>query len=289
MGWVARMSLPDATRSDRVYPLLQNLDLENLAFATVQGVGNTLNIEEMNEDELRRLVLVNLARLTVAGEWDGLLTAASGGGGGIVLPGAEVDNPSTYKYWDVCSTPPYGQAVKNSTAKMDGKGVFFPFVASQSGTLTGMKIRISGAHSGGTFYAGIYSADEDTGLPKDLAGYCTFSTTSVANVEQTSFSSSVTTVRGTVYWMYTNVDNGTTASNVTFYGAGNSGYTSGGPSVTGGPFETISNSVSGIGFRYNSATYGVPTTPVTTADLEQNAPFSALSTGNPPTVLLAWT
>ena len=67
------MSLPDATRSKRVYPLLQNLDLENLAFATLQGTGEPLNIEEMNEDELRRLVLVNLARLTVKKEWDGLL------------------------------------------------------------------------------------------------------------------------------------------------------------------------------------------------------------------------
>ena len=78
MGWVARMSLPDATRSDRIYPLLQNIDLENLAFATIQGTGETLNIEEMNEDELRRLVLVNLARLTVKGEWNGLLTAGGG-------------------------------------------------------------------------------------------------------------------------------------------------------------------------------------------------------------------
>jgi len=82
------MSLPDATRSDRVYPLLQNIDLENLAFATIQGVGETLNIEEMNEDELRRLVLINLARLTVAGEWDGLLTA---GGGGVTTLGALTD------------------------------------------------------------------------------------------------------------------------------------------------------------------------------------------------------
>ena len=72
------MSLPDATRSDRVYPLLQNLDLENLAFATLQGTGETLNIEEMNEDELRRLVLINLARLSVKGEWSGLLAAGGG-------------------------------------------------------------------------------------------------------------------------------------------------------------------------------------------------------------------
>jgi hypothetical protein len=282
------MSLPDATRSDRIYPLLQNLDLENLAFATLQGTGETLNIEEMNEDELRRLVLVNLARLTVKGEWDGLLSAG-GGGGGIVLPGAEVDNPSTYKYWDVMSTPPYGQAQKLTTAKMDGKGTFFPFVASQSGTLTGMKFRVTGAHSGGNMYAGIYSADEDTGLPKTLAGYCTFSTTSVATVEQTSFSSSITTVRGTVYWMYCNVDNATTASNATFYGMGNAGYSAGGPSVTGGPYETPSNSINGIGFRYNSATYGVPAATVTTANLEGNSPFGGTSTGNPPTILLAWT
>jgi hypothetical protein len=138
------MSLPDATRSDRIYPLLQNLDLENLAFATLQGTGETLNIEEMNEDELRRLVLVNLARLTVKGEWDGL--------------------------------------------------------ASQSGTLTGMKFRVTGAHSGGNMYAG-----------------------------------------------------------------------------------------NGIGFRYNSATYGVPAATVTTANLEGNSPFGGTSTGNPPTILLAWT
>jgi len=32
-----------------------------------------LSVEELNEDELRRLVLVNLARLTVKQEWDGLL------------------------------------------------------------------------------------------------------------------------------------------------------------------------------------------------------------------------
>ena len=35
---------------------------------------NSISIEEMNEDELRRLILVNLARLTVKGEWNGLLT-----------------------------------------------------------------------------------------------------------------------------------------------------------------------------------------------------------------------
>jgi len=66
--------LPDAEKkSPRVYTLLQNVDLENVTFSQIQGVGNTISIEEMSEDELRRLVLVNLARLCVKGEWDGLL------------------------------------------------------------------------------------------------------------------------------------------------------------------------------------------------------------------------
>jgi len=66
--------LPDAEKkSPRVYTLLQNVDLQNVTFAQIQGVGNTISIEEMSEDELRRLVLVNLARLCVKGEWDGLL------------------------------------------------------------------------------------------------------------------------------------------------------------------------------------------------------------------------
>ena len=68
------MPLPNAEKkSPRVYTLLQNIDLENVTFAQVQSVGNTISIEEMSEDELRRLVLVNLARLCVKGEWDGLL------------------------------------------------------------------------------------------------------------------------------------------------------------------------------------------------------------------------
>ena len=66
--------LPEAEKkSPRVYTLLQNTDLENVTFATVQSVGNTISIEEMSEDELRRLVLVNLARFCVKGEWNGLL------------------------------------------------------------------------------------------------------------------------------------------------------------------------------------------------------------------------
>ena len=73
------MPLPDASKkSPRVYTLLQNTDLDSVTFDTVQAVGNPIAIEDMNEDEMRRLVLVNLCRLVVSGEWTGLLE--SGGG-----------------------------------------------------------------------------------------------------------------------------------------------------------------------------------------------------------------
>jgi len=70
------MPLPDAPAdSPRVYKLLKNLDLETLAGDDDEMIltGNPISIEMLNEDELRRLVLVQLARLSVKGEWNGLL------------------------------------------------------------------------------------------------------------------------------------------------------------------------------------------------------------------------
>lgn len=281
------MPLPDANkRSPRVYTNLQNLDLDNVTFANIQSTGNPINVEEMNEDEMRRLVLVNLARLVCAGEWNGLLTA--GGGGGIELVGDEVADPTNYKYWNVSATPPYGVSRVTTGAKMDQKGVFFPFIASQSAAITGMRMRVATAHTGGNFYAGVYSADEDTALPKTLQGYATFSTTSTGTITalSASFSSSITTTRGTLYWMYCNVDNATTASNAVFYGQN---ALNNGPSSTGGPYDTVTSTEGGHGFRYDSASTGTPGASVTTSDLESNSIFTGLSTGYWPTILLAWT
>jgi len=69
------MPLPNADKkSPRVYTLLQNLTLADVTIDTMKDVGTTINIEMLNEDELRRLILINLARLTVKSEWDGLLS-----------------------------------------------------------------------------------------------------------------------------------------------------------------------------------------------------------------------
>ena len=68
------MPLPDApAQSPRVYKLLKNTDLENLTNDDITLIGDPISIEMLNEDELRRLILVNLARLSVKAEWDGLL------------------------------------------------------------------------------------------------------------------------------------------------------------------------------------------------------------------------
>ena len=199
MGWVVRMSLPDATRSDRIYPLLQNLDLENLAFATLQGTGETLNIEEMNEDELRRLVLVNLARLTVKGEWDGLLTAASAGSFNAELTSGD-DIEATYALNRIDSTPPFGMNTGNSGVTSRNEPMFFPFIAAESSTVDSIVVNISGA-AGSPCNAVVAIYSDNNGVPQTKLGSdATFDATSTGQVAQTSVGT-ITLVRGTQYWV----------------------------------------------------------------------------------------
>ena len=56
-----------------MYKLFKNTTLENVTNDNITNVGDPISIEMLNEDELRRLVLVQLARLSVKQEWDGLL------------------------------------------------------------------------------------------------------------------------------------------------------------------------------------------------------------------------
>ncbi len=59
--------------SPRVYKLLKTTDLENVTNAQVTSVGDPISIEELNREECIRLIIVNLARLSVKSEWEGLL------------------------------------------------------------------------------------------------------------------------------------------------------------------------------------------------------------------------
>ncbi len=73
------MPLPGAeTREARVYALLKGLTLEDLtgqlaAGEYVPSVGNPISIEALNEDEMRRFLIVKIAAECVRADWDGLL------------------------------------------------------------------------------------------------------------------------------------------------------------------------------------------------------------------------
>ena len=59
--------------SPRVYKLLKTTDLDSLTDDDLINIGNPITIEELNREELYRLVLVNFARLSTKSEWNGLL------------------------------------------------------------------------------------------------------------------------------------------------------------------------------------------------------------------------
>jgi len=194
------MRAEDRKPSKRVFPLLQNLDLDTVTFSQVQSTGDPISIEDMNEQEMIDLIIVNLARLCVAGEWTGLLES---GGGGVawVLPTPKAE----YVYGDysyINANPPWGDCATatRTASSVEDKTNWFPFIASTSGDVTGMQMVIeAAAASECNMLIGVYS--DNDGFPGTLAGYATFDATSAATVVVTSFSDTITTVQGTQYWI----------------------------------------------------------------------------------------
>ena len=70
--------LPNAEKtSKRIYPIMQGKRLEEIAAGenpTIDNTAKPISVEELNEDELRRLVLIKLAITACKGDWDGFLT-----------------------------------------------------------------------------------------------------------------------------------------------------------------------------------------------------------------------
>ena len=195
------MPLPDASKkSPRVYTLLQNTDLDSVTFANVQAVGNPIAIEEKNEDEMRRLVLVNLCRLVTSGEWSGLLDAGGGGsnafvtGAATLLPGWGID------YLNIAMTAPWADQGNVTTVNDSDAGdpLFYPFIAGNTGSIANLSIVVTSAAAATTYEFGIYSADADNGLPDSLLGSATFDASSIATVTVTGLSIDIT--RGEPYW-----------------------------------------------------------------------------------------
>jgi len=189
------MRSEDRKPSKRVFPLLQNLDLDSVTFAQVQGVGDPITIEDMNEQEMLDLIIVNLARLVVAGEWDGLLSAGGGAGLESVIPTANI--ASTFDRHMVTKYPMTGSnGVAQNVIAATNYSQSTPFIAPQSGVIDEVGVVVSNGYAN-TLRIGIYTND---GLrPDELMGYADIDTASTATVYQTSWSSTVTLVRGTVY------------------------------------------------------------------------------------------
>jgi len=223
------MPLPDANkRSPRVYTNLQNIDLDSVTFANVQATGNPIAIEEMNEDEMRRLVLVNLARLVCAGEWNGLLTAGSGGGSYLpVLPNTAIEAGSASDKAAITGNAPWGNGNNSATTlygNSNGDKIYlFPFLAPSTITVSNLEIYISTASSNPCdCLVGIYSDSE--GAPGTLIAKSSVSAASTGAKVMTSFlnSSDAATnldlVQGTQYWAGFGRD--TADEGFSFYGIG---------------------------------------------------------------------
>ena len=203
-----RMPLPDAIkRSPRVYTNLQNIDLDTVTFANVQATGNPIAVEELNEDEMRRLVLVNLARLVCAGEWNGLLTAATSTDptiNGMPIVDLDVLSSTGDTYFATVGAPISGGGAGSlalSSSTVYDQSFYVPFVGGFSADIYVFKFNIEVASSSSNLKVGIYSSSN--GLPNALLGTAeTVDVTSTGDKSITDpFGGSVTLVEGTLYFV----------------------------------------------------------------------------------------
>jgi len=222
MGRVVRMRAEDRKPSRRVFPLLQNLDLDSVTFDQVQGVGEPITIEDMNEQEMVDLIIVNLARLCVSGEWTGLLEAGGGN---------EFNAELTNYDWDgdadpvrIMALPPFGCINRQHTQSAGDNNnlMFHAFIAPKTGTISEVDIYVGGT-SGGTGAVDIGFYSDNGGVPQTFLGEFVLATTSLGTVTQTTSSADVETVRGTQYWVglfFDNMASGPTFTNIEISEAG---------------------------------------------------------------------
>jgi len=265
------MPLPDANKkSPRVYTNLQNIDLDTVTFANVQSTGNPIAVEEMNEDEMRRLVLVNLARLVCAGEWNGLLSA--GGGLSSVLSAldiasTEVGGDGTWDNYPL-SVNAGGQTA--SSVGTPSTPYYFPFVVTKAGSIAEIKCYVGSADSGKNILVGIY--DTAGGVPVNLLSTTTISV-NATGVASASPDTTTTFAVGVQYFvafvesasantgsLYGSSGNGSScqfpAADAGLFDAGNSFYKAGGASrslddpVDPDGIDTIVSSIPRFWFTY---------------------------------------
>jgi len=192
------MRAEDRKPSKRVFPLLQNLDLDTVTFAQVQSTGEPISIQDMNEQEMLDLIIVNLARLVCAGEWNGLLTAGGTPTMNAVIADASTIS-STYDINRIDATPPWGQTTGNNGTVSRDEPQWAPFISPKSGDVASISIDINSvAASAVNLDVAIYS--DDDGLPNAKLTEAVFDAEVDGLTTQTSLTGTATLEAGTQYW-----------------------------------------------------------------------------------------
>lgn len=187
------MPLPDALPDRRIYELLKTV---NLTFSDFQKVAQTIYAEQGAENELRRIVLLNLARLSVAGEWTGLTDA--GGGGGQTLLSSTLVNGTGTSYNTTFNVSGTTARFTAPSTSIIGSVYVVPFVAPRSATVDSLTLDVATAD--GSADVGFYNVTDDGGVGT-LIGKATIDTTSTGLRTQTSLSATITFEKGKTYWM----------------------------------------------------------------------------------------
>lgn len=202
------MPLPDATPDKRIYELLKTVDLENLTFSDLQAVGQTIFAEQGAEDELRRLVLVNLARLSLQ-EWTGL-TSAGGGGVGYPSdfwqPNGWTPNAVGYgKFNDNFNqVPVMARHTNNIVNDYDTYYYGAPIQVNVDGSYTTITYGCTTAQTGSELDCAIYSVD-DYARPLTKIGTCTLTLTTTGYQTATvteATTGSMTLSKGDIIWFF---------------------------------------------------------------------------------------
>jgi len=193
------MPLPDADPDKRMYKLLKNIDLENLTYAQFQSTAQTVFAEPESEDTLRRIVLIQLSRMAVAGPWDGLTSS----GGSVQYAFDPIDAslmPATFTRFspqDVYRL----QSTTTATSDVEAKALFLRFVAPKTGTIGQITIRTGQTNtSKEDVKIGVYSSSG--GLPTTRIGDIDIDVNGgTALYSSSSWSTAPPIVAGTTYWI----------------------------------------------------------------------------------------
>jgi len=199
------MRSEDRKPSKRVFPLLQNLDLDSVTFAQISSTGESITIQDMNEQEMIDLIIVNLARLCVAGEWSGLLEAGGGAPDNAVMmklpPISNSSSTNLPQYAHISA--PYGTGYMATQAVNVDSPLYVPFTARRTDTFDDIYLYVTtGEGSAAEIDLGLYSDNE--GQPGTLLGQATVDVNtsgqkSAALVAESG--QSLSSVAGTQYWL----------------------------------------------------------------------------------------